>query len=266
MRRTAFTLIEMLVVLAIIALLLGLMMPVLSGARRQGSAAACLARLQQLGHAFTMYANDYNDRCMPLAYWTFERVGRGPAVYWWGTNDRGGVDHTRGFVWPYLRSRLKENSVFECPAQPWGSYRPQGAARSVTSTYGYNGYYLSPQHTPGWGSQIGHRPWLNLGRVRSPSQVFAFADTLLDMGGEQPLNNALLDPPRLFTGGGWSDNPSPTTSFRHERGVQVMHVDGHASRYVARPEHLTSESFQIGSVGGDNAPHYVPDWKLWGSP
>ncbi len=266
LRTRAFSLLELLVTLAIIASLTSILLPAMGSARRQAKAAVCGTRLRELGRAVQMYGHDYDDRLMPMAYWSFEIIETGPVIYWWGTNESAGVNHQRGFIWPYLQSPLGETSVFECPEQPWDSYKPQGAAKSITSTYGYNGYYLSPEHTPGWGWSIGHMPWLTSSNVKDPSRVFALADTLIDLGAPLPFNNALLDPPHLFTDGSWQTNPNPTTAFRHRRRTQAVHVDGHVDAYAAQPQWLTSRRFLIGAVGGDNAPHYVPNWRRWTQP
>lgn len=261
--RSAFTLLELLVVIGIITILLAITIPVLAGARREGMTVSCGTRLRELGNALQMYANDYDGRLMPAAYWSFSTIGTGPVAYWWGTNEAPVVDHEKGFVWPYLQSHLDGNGVFECPEQPWGSYTPQGAAQSVTSTYGYNGYYLSPEYTPGWGFQIANRPWQSVSTVRDPARVFAFGDAAIDLGAAKPTNNALLDPPRLFSGSYWSANPNPTTSFRHMNRAQFVHVEGHVATYRSQPAWITSQSFKIGAVGVDNGPHYVPDWRDW---
>lgn len=259
----AFSLLELLIVIAVVGALVAIVTPAYSTARRQGMAAGCATRLRELGGAMQMYGNDYDAKCMPLAYWTAELIGEGPTIYWWGTNEATGVNHERGFVWPYLQSPLGGGGVFECPEQPWGSYKPQGAAKAITSTYGYNGYYLSPEHTPAWGEFIGHRPWQMLSTVRDPSRVFAFADTLIDLGGATPFNNAFLEPARLFFSS-WEQNDNPTTAFRHRGTAQVVHVDGHVEGYAGRVKWLTSRRFGIGSVGGlDLAPHYVPDYQAW---
>jgi len=63
-RRNAFTLIEVLVVIAIIALLMSILMPALSRAKDQARAAICLSNLHQWGVVCGMYTGD-NKNQMP---------------------------------------------------------------------------------------------------------------------------------------------------------------------------------------------------------
>jgi prepilin-type N-terminal cleavage/methylation domain-containing protein/prepilin-type processing-associated H-X9-DG protein len=66
MRTRAFTLIEILVVIAVIALLIGLLLPTLGRARLLGKSTACLGRLQQIGVAIGLYHADF-DNLLPQA-------------------------------------------------------------------------------------------------------------------------------------------------------------------------------------------------------
>lgn len=59
--RPAFTLVELLVVLAIIALLIAVLLPGLAASRLGARSLVCGSRLQQLGVGLTMYLNDYRD-------------------------------------------------------------------------------------------------------------------------------------------------------------------------------------------------------------
>jgi hypothetical protein len=206
---------------------------------------------------------------MPLA----DESGASP-VYWWGrinTNGSGAVvDHSGGIIAPYLDAGLSERSVFECAAQPWGSYRAQPAGLTPaqpTSTYGYNGYGLCPPRTPGWNQQIGGQRWKRTDDVERPAELFVFADALL--AGDPPRNCALLDPPLLFLPGsppGWTENPFPTTCFRHGAGggaAATARADGSSALVRAQAGWLMDPAQRIGSAGRENDPHYVQDWRRW---
>jgi prepilin-type N-terminal cleavage/methylation domain-containing protein len=57
-RRVGFSLIEVIVVIAIIVILLGLLLPTLSGARAASKAIACQSNMRQIGVAMAAYANE----------------------------------------------------------------------------------------------------------------------------------------------------------------------------------------------------------------
>ena len=64
-RRGAFTLVELLVVIAVIAILAALLLPALSRARQQALGIACLNNLKQLQICSHLYALDHEDRLPP---------------------------------------------------------------------------------------------------------------------------------------------------------------------------------------------------------
>ncbi|MGB7157941.1 MAG: type II secretion system protein [Tepidisphaeraceae bacterium] len=64
-KRAAFTLVELLVVIGIIALLIAMLLPALNAAREQAKAATCLSNLRQIGQAMQMYATEFNNHVVP---------------------------------------------------------------------------------------------------------------------------------------------------------------------------------------------------------
>ncbi len=66
--RRAFTLVEMLVVIAIIAILAALLLPVLSAAKENGCRAQCVNNFKQLAVAIQLYTEDHGDQ-LPGPVW-----------------------------------------------------------------------------------------------------------------------------------------------------------------------------------------------------
>lgn len=74
-RPTAFTLVELLVSITVIAVLIGLILPALAGGREMGRRTGCLMGLHQFGIAFAGYLEDH-QRVLPFADRTVDvRVG-----------------------------------------------------------------------------------------------------------------------------------------------------------------------------------------------
>ena len=201
-----FTLIELLMVMAIIGILAGLLLPALSRTKKIAQGTLCVNNLKQLGLAFSSYADDH------LAYPT----AHFPQVNNWSWN----VVFRRS---EYPLFYLKEWSTVLCPSNMEGHAFYEQNTAAVTSVYqpgaywyadyGYNSYYLP-----------GKRPE----KCKMPVRQIVLAD----------CRSSLTDPQGSpFFIYAW--NPLTTTYvvdyFRHAgRSVNVIYADGHVSSTVIR--------------------------------
>ena len=106
-RHPAFSLVELLVVIAVVAILLSILIPTLRKARQAASRVSCAHNLKQIGLGMTMYLSD-NDSTYPCAT---DPVSEDPVYWLW--MGRG----WRRWVKPYLGGSIDANnpSVLLCP-------------------------------------------------------------------------------------------------------------------------------------------------------
>src|SRR4051812_24071650 len=70
-----FTLVELLVVIGIIAILVGILLPTLSRARKSAQTVQCASNLRQLYTLTVLYSNTYKDFTMPAKVWSGDGTG-----------------------------------------------------------------------------------------------------------------------------------------------------------------------------------------------
>jgi prepilin-type N-terminal cleavage/methylation domain-containing protein len=107
---TGFTLIELLVVIVIIAILAGIILPVMMTARKRATAAVCVSNLHQLYSAFAMYAQDNSGRIPPFQ----THFGNAyPPAGNYSVPDTG--DQLEAVLSPYI----KDSQIWFCPSDPY---------------------------------------------------------------------------------------------------------------------------------------------------
>ena len=202
--RTAFTLAELLVVVAIIALLVALAAPGLRQARRAASVAVCRSNLHQVSHAFIMYTSDFADR-YPAAQ---DPVSTSP--FYWLWMGRG----FRDYIGPYLVKDINaENpSVLVCPND-----------RTPASTFERTSYAYS------------------MAFYHSPEQINSMSDPADNYSNAQPpvaqTASNVRTPGGKILCGEWNSNHWPVlddNGWWNERGRRVfLFADGHAEDWRA---------------------------------
>lgn len=146
-KKPGFTLIELLVVIAIIAILAAILFPVFAQAREKARQTSCTSNLKQIGLAFKMYVQDYDER------WPAARpVGDPTSVGGLGNNTSAGQTGAAGrdFQWggwisngliPYT----KNQGIYMCPSRnangfndPWSNQGTATGNGREQFSYAYN--------------------------------------------------------------------------------------------------------------------------------
>jgi len=230
-RRTgaAFTLVELLVVIGIIAILIGIIVPALNKAREQSMRLKCLSNIRQLAVVTQMYVND-NKQMLPFATWGESQQFSNAAQGWLFTPPPGGAITAdpkwveTGTYWPYLKNR----EVYRCPAHSTLDRPTNAMYTDVMTTYLMNGAVSAygAQNPPNSG-----RVWFfRLTKFKPDDIIFWEADERFppawNDGSSYPRENFL--------------EPIPGSSVlaqRHGKVAAVACFDGHA-------EWMTHEEFR----------------------
>ena len=254
-----FTLVELLVVIGIIALLIGILMPALSMARRQARTIRCAAHLRQIGYGISMYVNE-NRGYLPMC--DDDRVPRPPEAGVFGTPPQLG-EFWFEFISPYTEGKFKwsdqifpdrqKSVLWGCPeweGTPWvgDQITPRGTG------YGFNGYpkrpYGDANHDAmlyigafGPGSVLGR--YYRLTEIRHPVERAAVTDADLSFGqpGWFPTAADLAAPiPEGFVPGRINLTRHGARFWSDATGPNVLFFDGHVAQVTPLDAVYASEN------------------------
>jgi prepilin-type N-terminal cleavage/methylation domain-containing protein/prepilin-type processing-associated H-X9-DG protein len=187
-RRGGFTLIELVVVIALITTMAAILFPVFALAREAARRTTCLSNLRQIAAAHRMYVEEY-DEALP---------------FWWINSPAGPVAWTE-YLRPYYRSpqildqhfygsndRASWRWLADYTLCAWGPF----GNNTLANPYGR--YPGSIDFNRG----AGRGQWLTMAEVRRPAETLQFADGITTSGTDTwmelqqhngVLNGAFLD-------------------------------------------------------------------------
>jgi prepilin-type N-terminal cleavage/methylation domain-containing protein len=217
----AFTLVELLVVVAVIALLAGLLAPALSKAKEKARTTACFNNLRQLGLAAQMYWDDYDGRAF---HYRLGPTNNGD-IYWFGWIERGGegtrrFDRRFGALSPYLSAA----GVEICPSLDYKMTGFKLKATGAAYGYGYNLHLSSPAESAG----------LRITSVAAPAVLAVLADAAQINTFQAPASpdNPLLE--EFY----YVSTNEPTTHFRHAGHASSVFADAHVESVAPAADSL----------------------------
>ncbi len=213
MSKKAFTLLELLVIIAILSLLMAVLLPALGSAREQGKSVMCLSNLKQLAIAAESYTSN-NDGYYPIAY-MYKMNGSVFISYAWDfTTIRDSNAAEREVVPGLLWQGSTIEKVQQCPAF-------RGAHNWLDDPYtGYN--YNTSYIGHGSGETI-VMPAKAI-QVKRPGECALFGDGQYIAG----ANKFMRSPWPSEADAGWSGRSAGTQGYRHLGRTNVAYCDGSA--------------------------------------
>jgi prepilin-type N-terminal cleavage/methylation domain-containing protein/prepilin-type processing-associated H-X9-DG protein len=218
--RKGFTLIELLVVIAIIAIFAAILFPVFAQAREAARKTSCVSNVKQLGAAYMMYLQDYDEHFPPHVT---ERTA--PA----GTPDT--PDARAPFSYKTkLAPYTKSDKIFKCSSAPaWPDPAP---GKWFTTDYGnnHNEADLEGASQQKWylaNPDFGFNATTSLASLAQPARFIVIGDAGRADG--SPSRGGMYPQPWAFDDATLPSAQQQSRPLqRHQGGCNFAYADGHA--------------------------------------
>ena len=272
--KVAFTLVELLLVIGIIALLVSILLPSLNKARRSANSAKCLVNLRSLGVAQVQYASEWKGWAVPPILGNDNDLWPGTTVKkraLWFDNNAFRAALSMPDWKPGSGNGGRVPGGFVCPAAIQANEKQVNKhGTHIGYSYGYNCRHLNYVGTPIYTLPTA-KTWdantefagIKITRVRSPSHKIMFADAMTPL--LQPQHSAHFFRVQGFDE--WRDEPDETAyaayrhSPRHDR-INVVFWDGHAEAM----DRADVEAVKDPNIAATNGPvaNRTPAWdRAW---
>ena len=239
-RKIFFTLVELLIVIAVISILCSVLLPALKKAKDFARTAQCQSNQRQCGFALSGYANDFDAWIIGGGvtedYVEYTTLGKMMIAL----NYANVKTSSMALLYP----KLNFGAVFQCPSTPppkdykewFGSYTPSSKYNcSVISSYGLR-HFTKKSYFPGEKISTAHI-LIKYPSLYQPSIFPYMVDTIT------PVNNTsntyVGGTTQFFkwylSGGGWTPQGfCGALHLRHNRHANVWCPDGHVEKWNAQ--------------------------------